>query len=125
MDERIRLWFNEYLESRNFIIPGIIAVILMIIGALLASLVIAREYENGAMETIKSMPIRAGEFLMGKASPYFFIGLTNVLIAILPGQVLFGAVMKGNFWLIIASASLYWSVAISLGSPICPKSCNG
>jgi len=125
VDERIRLWFNEDLESRNFIIPGIIAVILMIIGALLASLVIAREYENGAMETIKSMPIRAGELLMGKASPYFFIGLTNVLIAILPGQVLFGAVMKGNFWLIIASASLYWSVVISLGSPICPKSCNG
>ena len=115
VDGRIRIWFNEDLESRNFIIPGIIAVIIMIIGALLASLVIAREYENGTMETIKSMPIRAGELLMGKAIPYFFIGLTNVLIAILLGQVLFGIVMKGNFWLMIASASLYLSVAISLG----------
>jgi len=115
VDGRIRIWFNEDLESRNFIIPGIIAVIIMIIGALLASLVIAREYENGTMETIKSMPIKAGELLMGKAIPYFFIGLTNVLIAILLGQVLFGIVMKGNFWLMIASASLYLSVAISLG----------
>ncbi len=115
VDGRIRIWFNEDLESRNFIIPGIIAVIIMIIGALLASLVIAREYENGTMETIKSMPIRAGELLLGKAIPYFFIGLTNVLIAILLGQILFGIVMKGNFWLMIASASLYLSVAISLG----------
>jgi ABC-2 type transport system permease protein len=115
VEGRIRIWFNEDLESRNFIIPGIIAVIIMIIGALLASLVIAREYENGTMETIKSMPVRAGELLVGKAIPYFFIGLANVLIAILLGQVLFGIVMKGNFWLMIASASLYLSVAISLG----------
>ena len=115
VDGRIRIWFNEDLESRNFIIPGIIAVIIMIIGALLASLVIAREYENGTMETIKSMPIRAGELLMGKAIPYFFIGLTNVLIAIFLAQVPFGIVMKGNFWLMIASSSLYLSVAISLG----------
>jgi ABC-2 type transport system permease protein len=115
VDGRIRIWFNEDLESRNFIIPGIIAIIIMIIGALLASLIIAREYEQGTMETIKSMPIRAGELLAGKALPYFFIGLTNVLIAILLGQLLFGIVMKGNFWLMIASASLYLGVAISLG----------
>jgi len=115
VDGRIRIWFNEDLESRNFIIPGIIAVIIMIVGALLTSLIIAREYENGTMETIKSMPIRAGELLLGKAIPYFFIGLTNVLIAILLGQLLFGIVMKGNFWLMLASASLYLCVALSLG----------
>ena len=115
VDGRIRIWFNEDLESRNFIIPGIIAVIIMIVGALLTSLIIAREYENGTMETIKSMPVRAGELLLGKALPYFFIGLTNVLIAILLGQLLFGIVMKGNFWLMIVSASLYLSVALSLG----------
>ena len=115
MDGRVRIWFNEDLESRNFIIPGIIAVIIMIVGALLTSLIIAREYENGTMETIKSMPVRAGELLLGKAIPYFFIGLTNVLIAILLGQLLFGIVMKGNFWLMLASASLYLCVALSLG----------
>jgi ABC-type multidrug transport system, permease component len=115
VDGRIRIWFNEDLESRNFIIPGIIAIIIMIVGALLTSLIIAREYENGTMETIKSMPVRAGELLLGKALPYFFIGLTDVLIAILLGQLLFGIVMKGNFWLMIASASLYLSVALSLG----------
>jgi ABC-2 type transport system permease protein len=115
VDGRIRIWFNEDLESRNFIIPGIIAVIVMIVGALLTSLIIAREYENGTMETIKSMPVKAGELLLGKAIPYFIIGLTNVLIAILLGQLLFGIVMKGNFWLMILSASLYLSVALSLG----------
>ena len=115
VDGRIRIWFNEDLESRNFIIPGIIAVIIMIVGALLTSLIIAREYENGTMETIKSMPVSAGELLLGKAIPYFFIGLTNVFIAILLGQLLFGIIMKGNFWLMLASASLYLCVALSLG----------
>jgi len=115
VDGRIRIWFNEDLESRNFIIPGIIAIIIMIVGALLTSLVIAREYENGTMETIKSMPVRAPEFLLGKAIPYFFIGLTDVLVAILLGQLLFGIVMKGNFWLMILAASLYLGVALSLG----------
>jgi ABC-2 type transport system permease protein len=115
VDGRVRIWFNEDLESRNFILPGIIAVIIMIVGALLTSLIIAREYENGTMETIKSMPIRAGELLLGKAIPYFFIGLTNVLISILLGQLLFGIVMKGNFWLMLASSSLYLCVALSLG----------
>lgn len=115
VDGRIRIWFNEDLESRNFIIPGIIAVIIMIVGALLTSLIIAREYENGTMETIKSIPVSAGELLLGKAIPYFFIGLTNVFIAILLGQLLFGIVMKGNFWLMLASASLYLCVALSLG----------
>lgn len=115
VDGRVRIWFNEDLESRNFILPGIIAVIIMIVGALLTSLIIAREYENGTMETIKSMPVRAGELLLGKAIPYFFIGLTNVLISILLGQLLFGIVMKGNFWLMLASSSLYLCVALSLG----------
>jgi ABC-2 type transport system permease protein len=115
VDGRIRIWFNEDLESRNFIIPGIIAIIIMIVGALLTSLIIAREYENGTMETIKSLPVRAGELLLGKALPYFFIGLTDVLLAILLGQLLFGVVMKGSFWLMMAATSLYLGVALSLG----------
>ena len=115
VDGRLRIWFNEDLESRNFIIPGIIAIIIMIVGALLTSLIIAREYENGTMETIKSLPVQAGEFLLGKALPYFFIGLIDVLVAVLLGQILFGVVMKGNFWLMIIATALYLGVALSLG----------
>jgi len=92
-----------------------IAVIIMIVGAMLTSLVIAREYENGTMETIKSLPISAGEFLIGKAIPYFFVGLTDVLISILMGQILFDIVMKSSFWLMILASSLYLAVALALG----------
>jgi ABC-2 type transport system permease protein len=115
VDGRIRIWFNEDLESRNFIVPGIIAIIIMIVGALLTSLIIAREYENGTMETIKSLPVKAGELLLGKAFPYFIIGLIDVLLAILLGQLLFGVVMKGSFWLMMAATSLYLGVALALG----------
>jgi ABC-2 type transport system permease protein len=115
MEGRIRVWFNEDLESRNFIVPGIIAIIIMIVGAMLTSLVIAREYENGTMETIKSLPVTAGEFLLGKAIPYFFITLTDVLLAMLMGQVLFGVIMKSSFWLMILASSLYIAVALALG----------
>jgi ABC-2 type transport system permease protein len=115
VDGRIRIWFNEDLESRNFIVPGIIAIIIMIVGALLTSLIIAREYENGTMETIKSLPIKAGELLLGKAFPYFIIGLIDVLLAILLGQLLFGVVMKGSFWLMMAATSFYLGVALALG----------
>lgn len=111
----VRVWFNEEMESRNFIIPGIIAIIVIIVAALLTSLVIAREYENGTMETIRSLPIGAGEFLIGKAAPYFLIALIDVLIAVLMGQVLFGIVMKASFWLMLVSSSLYIAVALTLG----------
>ncbi|MBN1614877.1 MAG: ABC transporter permease [Deltaproteobacteria bacterium] len=115
IEGRIRVWFNEDLESRNFILPGIIAVIIMIVGSMLTSLVIAREYENGTMETLKSLPLTAGELLTGKAVPYFFIGLIDVLVAVLMGQVLFGVIMKANFWLMILASSLYIAVALVLG----------
>ena len=115
VEGRIRVWFNEDLESRNFIVPGIIAIIIMIVGAMLTSLVVAREYENGTMETIRSLPIPAAEFLTGKAIPYFIIGLVDVLVAILMGQLLFGVVMKSSFWLMILASSLYLGVALSLG----------
>lgn len=115
IEGRIRVWFNEDLESTHFIVPGIIAIIIMIVGALLTSLVIAREYENGTMETIRSLPVGAVEFLMGKAIPYFFIALIDVLVSIFMGQVLFGVVMKSSFWLMILASIIYLSVALSLG----------
>ncbi len=121
VEARIRVWFNEDLESRNFIVPGIIAIIIMIVGALLTSLVIAREYENGTMETILSLPVHAVEFLAGKAIPYFFITLIDVLVAILMGQLLFGVVMKSSFWLMVAASSIYIGVALCIGLLISVK----
>jgi ABC-2 type transport system permease protein len=115
IEGRIRVWFNEELESRNFIVPGIIAIIIMIVGAMLTSLVIAREYENGTMETILSLPIKAGEFLTGKAVPYFIIGVIDVFVAALMGKILFGVVIKSSIWLMVLASSLYLLVAISLG----------
>ncbi len=115
VEGEIRVWFNEDLESRKFIIPGIIAIIIMIVCAILTSLVIAREYENGTMETIRSMPICAEEFLLGKAVPYFIIGFIDLLVAVFMGQVLFGIVMKSSFWLMILASFLYIGVALSIG----------
>jgi len=115
VEGRIRVWFNEDLDSQNFIVPGIIAIIIMIVGAMLTSLVIAREYENGTMETIRSLPIGSGEFMLGKAIPYFLIALVDVLIAVFMGQVLFGVVMKSNFWLMVLASAIYISVALCLG----------
>lgn len=115
IDGRIRVWFNEDLNSQNFIVPGIIAIIIMIVGSMLTSLVIAREYENGTMETIRSLPVGGGEFLLGKAIPYFLIALIDVLVAVFMGQVLFGVVMKSSFWLMVFASTIYISVALSLG----------
>jgi ABC-2 type transport system permease protein len=118
IQSKVRVWFNEDLESKKFIVPGIIAIIIMIVGAMLTSLVIAREYEDGTMETILSIPIGASEFLLGKAIPYFFIGFINVLIAVLMGQILFGIVMKSSFWLLVFASFIYLGVALNLGFSI-------
>ncbi|MBN1626702.1 MAG: ABC transporter permease [Deltaproteobacteria bacterium] len=115
VDARVRIWFNEDMESRNFIVPGIIAIIIMIVGAILTSLVIAREYENGTMETILSLPINASDFFIGKALPYFFIGFVDTLISVLMGQVLFDVVIKGSFWLMILASTVYIWTAVGLG----------
>jgi ABC-2 type transport system permease protein len=121
VDGRVRVWFNEDLESSHFIVPGIIAIIIIIVGAMLTSLVIAREYENGTMETIVSLPVGAIEFWAGKAIPYFFIALIDMLAAILMGQLLFGVVMKSSFWLMIVASAVYIGVALSIGLLISVK----
>ena len=112
---RIRIWFNEELESSNFIVPGIIAIIIMIVGVILTSLVIAKEYESGTMETIRSLPIKAEEFFLGKAIPYYFIAFIDVLVAVLMGEILFGVIIKGSFLLMIIASTIYLMVALSMG----------
>ena len=86
---RSRVWFNADLESKNYIIPGLIAVIMMVIAALLTSLTVAREWERGTMEQLISTPVKGPELILGKLIPYFAIGMFDVLLAVLMGEFLF------------------------------------
>ncbi len=96
LDVNARIWFNADLKSKNFIIPGLIAVILQIIAALLTSLTIAREWELGNMELLLSTPIRPGELILGKMSAFFAIGVADSAFAILVGRYIFGVPLRGS-----------------------------
>ena len=80
LDLRPRVWFNEELESRNYIIPGLIAVIMMVIAALLTSLTVAREWERGTMEALLVTRISVNELLLGKLIPYFILGMGGLTL---------------------------------------------
>lgn len=107
LDLRPRVWFNADLESKNFIIPGLIAVIMGLIAALLTSLTIAREWERGTMEQLISTPVRPVELIIGKLVPYFVIGMLDVLIAVLMAVYLFDVPLRGSVWLLFAMAALF------------------
>jgi ABC-2 type transport system permease protein len=115
LDARVRVWYNSELKSRNFIIPGLIAVILMIIAALLTSLTIAREWENGSMEQLLSTPLRPVEMLLGKLSAYFALGVVDTLTAIIVGVLFFGVPFRGSLLLLAASCGLFLFGALSWG----------
>jgi len=115
LDTRTRIWFNPQLESKNFIIPGLIAVIMMIIAALLTSLTIAREWERGTMEQLISTPVKVPELIAGKLIPYFSIGLFDVLLAVLMGEFLFQVPLRGSVGLLFAMAAIFLVGALSLG----------
>ena len=89
VDARLRVWYNSSLESKNYVVPGLIAVILMIIAALLTSLTIAREWEMGTMEQFLSTPLRPAEMVLGKMLAYFVVGLADSVIAVLVGVFVF------------------------------------
>ncbi|HUJ42009.1 MAG TPA: ABC transporter permease [Opitutaceae bacterium] len=107
LDLRARVWFNADLESKNFIIPGLIAVIMGLIAALLTSLTVAREWERGTMEQLISTPVKAPELVVGKLVPYFVIGMTDVLIAVLMAVFLFHVPLRGSVPLLFATAALF------------------
>jgi len=115
LDIRPRVWFNEDLESRNFIFPGLIAVIMMIIAALLTSLTVAREWEQGTMEQLVSTPIKSGELILGKLLPYFAVGMIDVTIAVLMGQFLFHVPLRGSPVLLFAVSAIFLTGVLSLG----------
>ncbi|MGA2033016.1 MAG: ABC transporter permease [Thermoguttaceae bacterium] len=118
LDVRSRVWFNPDLESRNYIIPGLIAVIMMIIAALLTSLTVAREWEQGTMEQLISTPVRGHELIFGKLVPYFAIGLLDVLLAVLMAEYLFRVPLRGNVALLFGMASIFLIGALAMGLTI-------
>ena len=119
IDPRVRVLYNNELKSKNFIVPGLIAVILMIISALLTSLTIAREWESGTMEQLLSTPVRPSELLMGKLLAYFVLGMADTAIALVLGIGVFGVPMRGNVLLLASVSALFlfgalcWGIFIS------------
>ncbi len=115
LDLRPRVWFNADLQSKNFIIPGLIAVIMGLIAALLTSLTIAREWERGTMEQLISTPVKPAELILGKLMPYFVVGMFDVLIAVLMAVYLFDVPLRGSVALIFAMAALFIVGTLSQG----------
>lgn len=115
IDVRQRVWYNTELRSRNFIIPGLIAVIMAVIIALLTSLTIAREWDRGTMEQLISTPVTPSELVIGKLIPYFLIGLTDTVLCILMGTLAFGVPLRGSILLLLALSGLFLFGGLSFG----------
>jgi len=118
IEARPRVWFNEDLESKNYFVPGLVAVIISIIGVLLTGQVIVREWENGTMELLISTPIRKAELMIGKLFPYFFLGLLDLVLAVLMGKWVFDVPLRGSVGLLLALSCIYIFVALALGLTI-------
>ena len=112
---RPRVWFNADLESRNYIIPGLTAVIMMVIAALLTSLTVAKEWEQGTMEQLISTPVKETELVVGKLLPYFAIGMLDVLLAVLMGTLVFGVPLRGSVPLLFGVSAVFLAGALSMG----------
>jgi ABC-2 type transport system permease protein len=107
LDLRTRVWFNPDLASRNFIVPGIMAVIMGLIAALLTSLTIAREWERGTMEQLISTPVKPAELILGKLLPYSAIGMANMVIAVLMAVFLFDVPLRGSVTLLFGVGAVF------------------
>ncbi len=110
-----RVWYNEELTSRNMIVPGLIAVIMMIVAAMLTSLTIAREWERGTMEQLAATPVTRAEVVLGKLLPYIAIGLADVVMCVVLGVWLFGVPFHGSVWLLMALSTSFLIGALGLG----------
>ena len=115
VEAETRVWFNEELSSRNMIVPGLVAVIMMIIAAMLTSLTIAREWERGTMEQLAATPVTRLEVVFGKLLPYLAIGLADVLVCSLLGVVLFGVPFRGSALLLGGLALLFLTGSLGFG----------
>jgi ABC-2 type transport system permease protein len=110
-----RVWYNSELRSRNYLVPGLIAIIMTLIGALLTALVMAREWERGTMEALLVTPVTMGEVLLGKLIPYFLLGLGGMALSVAMGLWLFGVPLLGSAWLLFAVSALFLLAALGMG----------
>jgi ABC-2 type transport system permease protein len=110
-----RTWYNEDLESSAFIIPGVLALVMSVIGAFLTSLTIAREWERGTMEQLISTPVSAMEIMLGKLAPYFILGMLDVIISAFIAIYWFRVPFRGSFVTLLVSSAMFLVVVLSLG----------
>jgi ABC-2 type transport system permease protein len=110
-----RAWYNPDLRSANFIIPGILAMVMIVIAAMMTSVTVAKEWEMGTMEQLISTPVRISEIVLGKVVPYFVIGMFDVAIALGLGQWLFHVPLRGSSGLVFAMAALFLIGALFFG----------
>jgi len=110
-----RAWFNPDLRSQNNIIPGILAVVMVVIAAMLTSVTVSREWEMGTMEQLISTPLRVPEIVLGKVIPYFVIGMVDVAIAVAMGEWLFHVPLRGNPALLFSMAAVFLTGALFFG----------
>lgn len=115
LDLRPRIWFNTDMESRHYIVPGLIAVIIMLISAVLTSLTVAREWETGTMEQLISTPVRGPELILGKLAPYFAVGFLDLVLSVLAGRFLFDVPLRGSLLLLLSTSLVYLIGALALG----------
>lgn len=115
LENRLRVWYNPELKSRWFIIPGLMAVIMTVITALLTSLTVSREWESGTMEQLISTPVQPLELMLGKMLPYFLIGMFDMLIATALSVWVFGVPLKGSLLFLIGSTSLFLFGGLGFG----------
>ena len=110
-----RVWFNAALSSRYFLVPGLIAIIMTIIGSLLTAMVMAREWERGTMEALMVTPLRISEMLAGKLIPYFILGMGGMFFSVALAVWQFDVPLRGSFWLLTLSSALFMMVALLIG----------
>ncbi len=119
-----RVWYNEVLESRHFLLSGSLAIIMTLIGTLLTALVVAREWERGTMETLMSTTVGIEELVIGKLIPYFILGMISMVICIVVSVFVFQLPLRGSTWLLIAVSAVFLFSALGLGLMISTLSKN-
>jgi len=110
-----RIWYNQDLESVNFVVPGIIAIIMMIIGTVLTAVTIVKEKENGTIEQIVSSPIRRYELMLGKVLPYAALAYVDFLLILVASYLIFGVEIKGSLGLLLVIALFYLLGVLGMG----------
>lgn len=110
-----RFWYNEQLESRNFLIPGSLAIIMTLIGTLLTALVVAREWERGTMEALMSTPVHIVEILIGKLIPYFLLGMGSMTMCVIIAVFFYNVPLRGSFLVLALVSATFLFPALGLG----------